>query len=404
MSRVQDSQGYSECLTTRILVFHILWCSYDWQCIHHDLSLFKESFDARRTLPERGSLAGEPGGHLPAASPLRSSSHAPQQSSTLRQENTQRDIDLRGVSANPANTPFHPSSPTFDAADQDILSQLQPLWLSTASLTGHPRPYSAFPSQSTPALSRNPSLMLSSSALPVPLTNGPTDTSRYLPIGRQVSAALDVWECQWAHTSDGTESLSSFTEDGTGCLQQCGSLYQMSEHYRSAHGIFHEEDPPFMWKCRSCQFLNDRKQLCPHCRQPRSGWEKWYYGYVTVTDMSVSLPATSVQSSDKASGFAVSPSSAFSSHGYGYSGFTSFTTGCYSPGSGTAGPFLQRCLGALLEMVVGPFPSISSLYVPSLTLVLALASCVKANTLLCVCTGVVAAWAEDFATSIQACS
>ncbi|OIW30678.1 hypothetical protein CONLIGDRAFT_668624 [Coniochaeta ligniaria NRRL 30616] len=318
-------------------------------CHHHDLSLFKKSYDARNAMHPGISLGGQPTGHQSTASPLSPSTHVQQQQTVTRPEATQRDMDLRGVSANPANTPFHVPLPINDAADQDILSQLQSGLSNSASMTGHPQPSSALGPYSILTPSRNPSLMLSSGALPVSFANGPTHESRYLPIGRQVSKVLDVWECQWAHNSDGTESLSSFNGEGNGCLQRWCGLFQLSEHYRAAHGAFHEEDPPFMWKCRFCQFLNDREQLCPQCPGPRSEWEKWYYGYVTLTDRLASVPVTSVRASDQTSAFGASLSSTFSSHEYSYSGFTGFATGSYSPGSGAGGSFLQQALTALPE-------------------------------------------------------
>lgn len=247
--------------------------------------------------------------------------------------------------------------------------------------------------------------MPSLGALPVPLTDKPTHESRYLAIGRQVSATCDVWECQWGHTSDGTESLSSFGEEATGCLQRFSGLSRLGEHYQSAHGLFHEQDPPFMWKCRSCQFLNDCEQLCPHCQRPLSGWEKWYYGYVAVRSLLESLPAASVRASDPASGFATSLSSAFSSRGgYNSFGMPSFTTGCYSPGSGPGGSFNQRCLEAPSKVFGGrPAPTSCCLCFPSLALVLALASCLQAYGSASVYAGAVAGWwANEVTALIQA--
>lgn len=379
-------------------------CLYHWQCTHYDLSLLKQAYDARHAGLQKGSVArqAQASGHLPASTALLASNAAEQQSSTLWPGYIQRDIDLRGVSANPANNPFHGLAPTHDAADQDILSQLQPSSANTTSLAGRLQPSSAFPSQVyTPVLSTRRSLMFDWGAIPVPFTRSPTHPSRYLPIGRQVCAILDSWECQWANRCNGTESLSSLSEDGPLCLLACSSVSQLSEHYRSAHGLFHEEDPPFMWKCRSCQFLNNCEGLCPQCQRPQSGWEKWYYGYVTVTGLSVSLPATSVRASDPASSFATSLSSTFSSHGYSNSGCTSFTTGCYSPGSGTGGSFIQRCLVAPPNMLGRQLLPNSWLYITSLALVLALASCLQAYVSVFVCAGAVAGWADEVATSIQ---
>jgi len=403
MSRVQSSEGYGGCFETALVHWgfpHRRYAHKRWQCNHHDLSLFKRSYDARQTLQGRASQASQPTGHPPAASPLSSSIPAQQQGCPLQPESTsRRDIDLRGVSANPANNPVDLSSPASDAADQDILSLVQAPWSTTTSSAGHLRLSSTHqPAYSTTTFPRRPSLMLSSSPLPVPSTKIPTHQSRYLPIGRQVSAESDLWECQCAHSSDGTDSLASFYDDATACLQHCGSLSHLSEHYRRTHGAFREDDPPFMWKCRSCQFLNRYPQPCPHCLHPRPAWEKWYYGYVTAPDVFASMSATFVQTPDPASGFATSPDSTLSSQGYySFPGFTSFTSVCYSPGSGTGSSFLQLFPGTLPEVVEGRYPSNSSLYIPLLIPLLALALYLKAYCLVSDCEGVVPRWAKHSA-------
>jgi hypothetical protein len=292
-------------------------------------------------------------------------------------DNKQRDIDLRGVSANPANALFHLPSPTYNTGDRDILSQTQPVWPSIASSDDDLRPFFDIPSQPVPRPGRRRSLLVGPSAILDPPAGNLTRDTEFLPIGRQVDTVRDIWECQWGRSSAGTGSVASFTEDGAGCLKHCRNVDELVSHYHQAHGLFDVADQPFMWKCMSvsCEFLNDRRGPCPQCRQLSPLWETWYYGLVPVSGRIISPPGTSVQTSDQASSFGASLGRGFSSYGYGgYSGFTSFTDACYSAQSGTDRSYLQRYPGPLPELVSGAALLIALLYLSLLTISVALAS------------------------------
>lgn len=297
----------------------------------------------------------------------------------------QRDMDLRGVSANPAATPSRASARTHGTGEQeqDILSQMQPIPPSTARPSSHAHPVSRFSSDwSLPRTYTRKSGLMLSSALPVVSTNGSTYSGQYLAIGRQVWDELDLWECRWGHDSDGTESISSHTGEGTICPEPYGSLSLLKEHYQIAHGQFHEAKPPFMWKCKLCHFKNDRQQFCPHCSRAHFEWEKWYFGYVSAKDNVASPPTSSAYVSNPDSVFGTSPSSSFSGQGRYHSRYPSFSNSWNSTGSGPGASFFRRLMGEpdtdfgchrllspISRSTLAPSPKTSSLVAVTLSLV-----------------------------------
>ncbi|KAB5546982.1 hypothetical protein GE09DRAFT_1129328 [Coniochaeta sp. 2T2.1] len=232
--------------------------------------------------------------HQPAALPPATPTTGQRHGSLPRQEASSIDMDLRGLSANPANHPLrHPPSATND----DILSELHAAPSSGPSTT-HLRGPSTFSSVPRRV----------SSSLPISSASGPVFAEQFATVGREVSHQADLWECQWPHSSDGTESLVSFKSDGASCLKQFPGSSGLIRHYRASHGALRRSDWPFMWKCRACQWMSPAAQKCLQCsRAGGPGWENWCYGYVAGPGKASSLlldllesPPTSVGSSYEA--------------------------------------------------------------------------------------------------------